>query len=148
MLSMIVRLVPVTRYKLSCIRDAQSALGMDGKKRRLRQGIRAASILLGWAMEDCIETADSMKARGYGIGRRTSFSVFCWRAGDGMMLAVLLTLALVHAYVLLAYMGFDYFPTLRGSLYSPAGWIGYAAYAALLMFPLLAEGREALRWRS
>ena len=51
--------------------------GIDGSLlQRLRNGVTILSILLTWCLENALETADSMKSRGYGLPGRTAFSIY------------------------------------------------------------------------
>jgi len=152
MLSMIMRLLPVTRYKISRIRAAQAAMGLNAKSGTLRQrmahGVRISSILMSWTMEDSIETADTMNARGYGSAKRTSFSAFSWSAHDITAFAAIAALVGGTATLMILTLSqFVYYPMIGGELGSPLGIAGYAAYALLLCFPLLLELWETLRWR-
>ena len=78
LLSMILKLFPETQYKITQIRMAQDDSAFQEKealKVRLKKSMRQISCLLEWSMEDSIETADSMKARGYGAGRSGRFNM-------------------------------------------------------------------------
>lgn len=149
MLSMIIRLVPVTQHKMRAIRNAQQGMrtGQETRKQKIQRGIRISSILMSWSMEDCIETADSMKARGYGSTKRTSFSMFRWCFHDSVSFAIILLLIAVNAYMVFTYMTFQYFPTFSGNVFSNVSMIGYGCYAVLLLYPLLLELRETIRWK-
>lgn len=62
------------------------------KKNRIRRAMSSMSILTTWAMENTVETADSMRARGYGLSGRTS--CLSRRAvSRDIVMAVLLTVA-------------------------------------------------------
>lgn len=50
------------------------------------------SIVVTWALENALDTADSMKSRGYGLPKRTAFSLFRFTLRDGICLGVLATL--------------------------------------------------------
>lgn len=93
MLSMIFRFVPDFVRKLHTIREGQQCLGRDCSQQRGLKACRAAvdelSILLTWALENGIDTADSMRARGYGTGRRTAYRIFHFTVRDMAVAAVL-----------------------------------------------------------
>lgn len=148
MLSMISRLIPVTKYKAACINNAQKAMGFApaGKWERLRQGVRTTSILMSWSMEDSIETSDSMRARGYGRSRRTSYSLFRWHWQDSVTGAMLL-LTIAANLVLLLGNSFQYFPVFTGKLFSPINAAGYILHSLFLLYPLLLEFKEKLQWK-
>ena len=149
-LSMAFRFVPLFSRQAKRIRQAQRALG------RLREGniaetfrgnVRVFSILLTWALENGIVTADSMAARGYGVGRRTQFSVFRFRRGDAVLLALTL-LFFGGTCVSLACGALDmvYYPALVFPKCTPLALAGYLCYSLLAFLPSLAQGWEVLRW--
>lgn len=55
------------------------------------------SILVTWALENAIETSDSMRSRGYGLKGRTAFSIYKFTKKDKGLLAVMAALFLVFA---------------------------------------------------
>ena len=97
-LSMTLRFVPRFKEQLDRIWEAQKGIGRDFSEgsilQRARNGIKILSILITWAMENGIETADSMHSRGYGLKGRTAFSIYrftkrdlaalCFLAGSGL----------------------------------------------------------------
>lgn len=85
-LSMVFRLVPRYRKRLQVIRNGQKCLGRDTHSsnifRKMKSGVEEMSMLMTWALENGIDTADSMRARGYGTAKRTSYSIFRFRLQD------------------------------------------------------------------
>jgi energy-coupling factor transport system permease protein len=66
-------------------------------------------------MEDSIDTADSMRARGYGAAKRTTFSRFRFAAHDTVSLVLLL--ALTAASIFFITNGSDamrFYPDIKG----------------------------------
>ena len=55
------------------------------------------SILVTWALENAIETSESMRSRGYGLKGRTAFSIYKFTKKDKSLLAVMAALFLVFA---------------------------------------------------
>ena len=96
-------------------------------------------------MENSVETADSMKSRGYGLPKRTAFSNFSFDTRDKITLLFLL---IFDAFILVeAFLGkfnFSYFP-------SPVRIeIDYGMFFVYLMLcttPVIIEIREAIRWK-
>ncbi len=78
------------------ISNGQKCLGRDVSNgnilQRARNGITILSIMITWALENAIETADSMKARGYGLRGRTAFSIFRFDRRDGIVLSIMAVL--------------------------------------------------------
>ena len=84
--SIILRLVPMYKAQIKIISNAQRGIGRDFRTgnilQRAKNGLKILSIMLTWALENGVETADSMKARGYGLKGRTSFSIFRFDSRD------------------------------------------------------------------
>ena len=86
MLAMALRFVPHFTNQMKVIRNGQKCVGMDVSNgsllSRIRHGLNMISILVTWALENAIETADSMKSRGYGLHGRTAFSIYRFTKKD------------------------------------------------------------------
>lgn len=148
-LSMILRLVPAFRRKIFQITAARKCVGKAGdtgtKKERLDNGMTVLSTLTTWALEGGIVTADSMRSRGYGTGRRTSFAIYRFDRRDGILMALMTVLMIVILFC--AFMG--------GTGYSAGGNIsagpyticGAAAYGAFLAVPTVIDITEEIIWR-
>ena len=82
---------------------------------RARNGITILSIMITWALENAIETADSMKSRGYGLPGRTAFSIYRFDSRDRTALIWFLFCGI---YIVIgANFGgiyWRYFPTMKG----------------------------------
>ncbi|MER1998298.1 MAG: energy-coupling factor transporter transmembrane component T [Lysinibacillus sp.] len=151
-LSITMRLVPRFQQQLRRIARAQKTMGMDyttgSLVHRIKCTMRIISILITWALENAIETADSMKARGYSIGKRTSFSLFIFEHRDRVLLCLIgLLVALLLTASVFGYATFYYYPTFTAIDWSWKSMIVYVLYAGLLMIPIVIELRGALKWR-
>jgi energy-coupling factor transport system permease protein len=97
---MTLRFVPRLRAQGKIIADAQHSIGRgikDGRLlRRAANGMRILSILTTWALENAVETADSMRSRGYGLPGRTAFALYRFDGRDGKLL---LAFSLCGAYL-------------------------------------------------
>ncbi len=102
LLSMALRFVPHFAAQLKVIRNGQKCVGMDIKngnlRERARHGLNILSILVTWALENAIETADSMRSRGYGLKGRTAFSIYRFTKRDKVLLVWFGALAAVSLY--------------------------------------------------
>lgn len=152
LLSMVLRFVPRFGAQLRTVRNAQRCMGqVDSDKnliKRARHGIKIISIMTTWALENSIETADSMKSRGFGETGRTSFSVFRLQKRDITILILLLACA--AAMLAAAWRGaldFQYFPSVRGAGASVWSVLGGVAYFLLCLLPLVLNLTEAILWK-
>ena len=98
---MALRFVPRFTGQLKVIRNGQKSMGRDVSEgslfNRIRAGFNMLSILVTWALENAIETSDSMRSRGYGLKGRTAFSIYKFTKKDKSLLAVMAALFLVFA---------------------------------------------------
>lgn len=90
-LSMSLRFIPKFKAQMQTVSEAQACIGRDTKNgsvlRRVGNAVRIFSILVTWSLENAIETADSMRSRGYGLPGRTAFSIYRFDDRDKAALA-------------------------------------------------------------
>lgn len=152
-LSMSLRFIPRFAAQLGVITKAQKCIGRDassgGLLRRTKHGIRILSILVTWALENAIDTADSMKARGYGLPRRTAFSLYRFdRRDKGALLFLILCGGGVLAGALAGKLRFVYMPVLFGAAFDLWQAGIFLLYLALCGMPVILNGKEALQWKA
>ena len=150
-LTMSLRFVPKFTAEWQEVKNAQRLMGkkrQSGFLPRLKEFVRTLSVMLSRTLEGSIETADSMKARGYGLKGRTAFSVFRFTRGDLIFLViiVLLTGGIITSRFLKT-ASYSYFPTLKVLAFSLSDCVFYVVYAALLLMPLILNIGEEYRWR-
>lgn len=151
-LSMALRFVPKCRDQLRAVVQAQRCLGRDISRgsllRRARGAITVFSILVTWALEDAMETADSMKSRGYGLPGRTAFSIYCWESRDRWLLAWLAGCGffLVCGWAAGGF-GWRYFPTMKGAAPSPPVLCLWLGYLALCLTPAALDWQQHWAWK-
>lgn len=151
-LSMTLRFVPKFSAQLKVITNAQRCIGRDVSNgsiiQRAKHGLLILSIMTTWALENAIETADSMKSRGYGHSGRTAFSIFTFDKRDKKALLCIVILGIYTlAGKLVGGMYFRYFPSLQTSAFSIFGISVFIAYFALCMCPIIIEIREVRKWK-
>ena len=66
--------------------------------KKIRYALNMVSILVTWALENAIETADSMKSRGYGLRGRTAFSIYRFNRRDKLLGTMLVGLCVIFGY--------------------------------------------------
>lgn len=148
LLVMVLRLVPMFLRKLRAIGGARDAIGKGigeqaSRKEKLDGGMTVLGALTSWALEGSVVTGDSMRARGYGTAKRSSFMCYRMKKGDWALLvteSVLFALVLVSA--LLGQTTADYTPTL---CIASVSW-GAPMYAAYLLIPTVLQIKETVLW--
>ncbi len=150
-LSMTLRFVPRFKSQMKKILGSQRCIGRDVTNgsiiARAKHGITILSIMITWALENAVETADSMKSRGYGLSGRSAFSNFKLTGRDiGLIIFICAADVLMAAACMYGTAGFSYFPVTDGLNMSVYGIGAAAAYAALCVLPAVIEVREVCRW--
>ena len=151
-LSMTLRFVPRFKQQMDVVRQSQFCIGRDVNTgsvwQRAKKAVTIFSIMVTWALENAIETADSMKSRGYGLKGRTAFSIFRMEERDRY---ALLWLGFCGVYLTCGAMAgglkWWYFPALTGVLAQPVTTSFYLVYLALCLTPVILDRREARMWR-
>ena len=133
-LSMTLRFVPRFKQQMDTVRQAQFCIGRDASSgsvwQRARKAVTIFSIMVTWALENAIETADSIEERD------------CY---------ALLWLGFCGVYLTCGAMAgglkWWYFPALTGVLIQPMTVSFYLVYLALCLTPVILDRREARMWR-
>lgn len=96
MLSM--RFVPMLRRKVIDMENIQTVKGVSLKqgsvRQRARNGMQILQMLLTGSLEDSIQSADSMTARGYGLRKRSNYQAYEMRRRDWTALIYLVFLSI------------------------------------------------------
>ena len=152
-LSMTLRFVPRFLKELKAVATAQKGIGKgigNGRmKERIKNALSVLSVTVTWALENAIETSDSMKARGYGLPGRSAFSVFKFTKKDGLVLsAILLSGLYALAGGIYGALKFEFFPTFKLSEINSYSISVYIAYGITMFIPLIIEFTEVRRWNA
>ncbi len=149
--SMTLRYIPLFSKQAKRINNVQKALGLykeDNAIDSIRGGVRIFSALMTWGLENGIITADSMAARGYGVRKRTFFTIWKFGGRDFMLLLTELVLGgIVIAGRVLKAVYFSFYPAFESAKPSPLGIAALAGYALLVLLPTIIDIYEALRWK-
>lgn len=152
-LSMTLRFIPKFKSQLAAVVEAQRSIGRDISQgsllRRMKLAVSVLSIMITWALENAMDTADSMKGRGYGLPGRTAFSIYSLDDRDKSALAFLLLCAfcLVMGTAASAF-SFRYYPGIRAGARTPLALSFQLVYAALCAMPILLNAFEERKWKS
>lgn len=152
-ISMTLRLVPRYTDQARRIAAARAGLGRGvgagDVPARARGGLAIFSVMATWALENAVDTADSMVSRGYGTARRTSYSNYRLARRDVGALC-LLSVALCACFGMLAMgaVSVDYFPVFSTGENVRAGVLLMAIWTAVCLMPLALGLWEDAVWRS
>ncbi len=153
LLLMVLRLVPNMIRKIGQLAGARKCIGRGAgenatRREKITDSLNVISALMTWALEGGVITADSMKARGYGTEKRTSFRMHSLQRQDIALLAWMGALA-AAVVVLIANEGTaaDYTPVMSITPVTGRRAIGFAAYCLFLSLPTVLYVKEAIQWR-
>lgn len=149
-LSMTLRFVPKFKAQLQVVSEAQRCVGRDVSDgtmlQRTKNAITILSIMVTWSLENAIETADSMKSRGYGLPGRTAFSIYRFDDRDK---AAFCWLCFCSFYIFSGWMagGLDwrYYPVMKGTLAGAFPVSFQLVYLALCLTPVILNASENRR---
>ena len=151
-LSMTLRFVPKFKHQIQVVTEAQRCLGWDVSQgtvwQRTKTAVTILSILVTWALENAIETADSMKSRGYGLPGRTAFSIYRFDSRDKI---AMLWLAFCGFFICSGWMagGFYWhcYPTVKFAVVTPLTVAMQICYLALCLTPVILDRKEERIWK-
>ena len=140
---MAAQLVPQMLGRARAVRAAARACTAAGPRPPARDELlRTSTMLLSWSLEDSLERADAMRARGWESGSpRTRYRPERFRARDAVAaagIAALLALGAAGAWA--ACSSWEFYPRMSGL----APWWCYLPFALLALLPAVAE--LAARW--
>lgn len=150
-LSMILAFIPKLKRKYKEIDEAQKALGIYATESyvdKIRSKMRVLSILLTNSLETSVDTADSMRARGYGLKGRTSYAIYRFTASDFTYLAFSIIFGVTTVVlIMLGASEFYYYPTISVIKGTPTVYILYSSLVLLAGSSIFMEVKENFLWR-
>ena len=112
-------------------------------------GKELLSALITWSLEASVTTADSMRARGYGLHPRTSYSNYHFDGCDAVLtLFILVGIACSGLAAGYRVVSVRFFPSFRMNGITPLFILYSAVYALTLFIPAALDLYEAHKWHS
>ncbi len=143
-ISMTLRLVPRFISQFKQLRASR----VNRNKTSLKTLVRELYVMISWALESAVESADSMKSRGYGLKGRTSYNIFKFRKTDGTSLIFTLCIsAALIVFIILGTAKYSYFPMFKFDFSTITSVIFYILYAGVMLLPAIISGWEGLKWK-
>lgn len=128
------------------VRPDANDVSRSAKPRRaaLANSLRLSTVLMSWGMEDSLETADAMRARGWGAAtKRTTYQRYRFRKTDAFACVFIAVLTVAAAASAAAACGeFKFYPRIAGF----APWFSYIPYVLLVALPTILEAKERRTW--
>lgn len=150
-ISMTLRYIPLLKRQAEKISNAQKAAGLyseDNIIDEIRGRSEVFSILVTWALENGITTADSMDARGYGSCRRTCFKQYRFHREDVILVTVSVILSAFTVISALAgNADFEFYPEIKYTIPDSLAAAGNAAFFVLTVIPVFIEMKVRIKWK-
>ncbi len=148
LLVMVFRMVPNFIRKTQQIIGARKSIGKGisetaTTKEKLQDGGIVLGALTSWALEGSVVTGDSMRARGYGATKRSSFMIYRMTSTDWVLLAVMsVLLGITITAACFGQFAAEFVPAID---IAPVSW-GLAGYTCYLLIPTALHIKEAISW--
>lgn len=150
-LSMALRFIPLFREKHREFRTVQGASGLYDQKgfvNKIMCELKVFSALVTWSLENSVDTASSMKARGYGLKGRTHFSMYKFRKRDGIFLAINLLLFSVVVFGMGGgFVDFSFYPFVTELETGAVQIVVYISLGVMSLLPFFTELWEVIMWK-
>jgi len=151
-ISMTLNFVPKFIRRINSVAATQKCIGKgtEGKKitDKIKCGLNILSITTTYALENSIDISLSMKARGYGLPQRTTYSNFRFDKRDT---AILIIILIAGTYTIYSFcpnkISYQYYPIIKGIYFNPLSLSVYMSYFLLCIIPVLINIKEALTWK-
>lgn len=149
-MSTALRYIPMLKRQSEKVKKAQRAMGFYTSESyfdRLRFSLRVYSVLIGWSMENAVETAKAMNARGFKLKHHTSYSSYKFKTIDFLLLALnIVLIVFVFFGVGSGAVAFSYYPQITHIDTSAFSSAVYSAYLILVFIPFFIEIQERIKW--
>lgn len=152
LLVMVFRMIPNLLQKAKQIIGARSSIGKgtveeSSIKDKLSSGMTVVGVLTSWALEGSITTSDSMRSRGYGTAKRTSFTVYRMTKSDWLLnVIMLLLLGVIIFFAANGGMDAVFLPERNIAPINGINIIGFIAYLGYLLIPTVMNIKEVIQW--
>lgn len=149
-ISTIVHFFSSFRRKLRQTSDSHKTIGLytsNSIVERIISFSRVLSVVILSLIIEMLDRGDFMKARGYGIKKRTHFSLYRWKKGDRLRLTFILLLSFFISFLMLKdKFLFTYFPLLTSVSFNLVESMQFSLIFILFVIPVIVEVKENLHW--
>ena len=151
-LVMVLRMIPNFVRKANQIIGARKSIGkglgeQSSNKDKIADGMTVLSALTSWALEGSVVTGDSMRSRGYGAAKRSSFHMYAMKRLDWSLMTVSVILAVfVICEMITGGTEAAFTPDYYIAPITGRHIFGLASYCAYLLIPTILHSKEAIQW--
>lgn len=150
---MTMRFVPLFKRRAEEIAIAQKLKGGETHKNsfkdKIKEGMQTLNILVTWSLEEAIQTARSMRARGYGATQDRTF-YFNYRM-DTLDIIVLIAIIVVIFILLFSWntnlFAYQIYPKVQSIKFDFKTTLFFILYSLYMGIPIIIEGMDKRKWR-
>ncbi|MGG2014925.1 energy-coupling factor transporter transmembrane component T [Bacillus sp. S10(2024)] len=147
-----VRFVPLFMRRLTHITLVQKTKGVQvdvgSLKERAQNGMKLLQVLLVCSLEEALQTADSMQARGFGVTKRSTYIGYRMGRRDWFVLSLFVILFVCCLFgVSKEYGILTIYPKVEALFLDRNDLFVFIPFLMYISLPILMEGREWLWWR-
>lgn len=144
------RIVPLLKQRIAEIREVQFTQGILTKKKDIRLRSKTAmeslNTLVGWSLEELMQTAKSIRSRGYSAEKKRTF-YFRYHIERRDLICVGIQILLIISILYLWYKGsYAIYPRVTLAMTSKNTIILLMVYLIYIGLPLWIEGGEIYKW--
>lgn len=149
--SMVLRFVPRFKRQADRCQNAREGIGIEEKGQsvfvKMRNTFQVFLTMTTWSLENAVDTADVMQARGYGMRCRSHFNRYAWRMHD-IIFGVLTLAGILYWLGLLSQgkMRFYVYPNVYMQSIDSYGVIGIMILLFYITLPICMEIGDRIRW--
>ena len=149
---MTMRFVPLFKRRAEEIAIVQKLKGGETHKNsfkdKLKEGMQTLNILVTWSLEEAIQTARSMRARGYGATQDRTF-YFNYRM-DTLDIIVLITIIVLIFILLFSWntnlFHYQIYPKVQSIKFDFKTTLFFILYSLYMSIPIIIEGMDKRKW--
>lgn len=149
LLCMIFRLIPKFKRRLTDIMQTKKAAHTkhSNKKDKLSYMLENFSLMSALSLESSLTTTDSMCSRGFGLKKRSCFSIYKYNSKD-IVYTILSVSLLLFTFICFYTLDLksSYFPNFEIPSLTTYSVIPYISYFLLAFLPILFQLLEDLKW--
>ncbi|MDO4882571.1 MAG: energy-coupling factor transporter transmembrane component T [Oscillospiraceae bacterium] len=147
-ISMTLRFVPRFVSKFKELKSARITPQKQGFIIKMKILLSELSVMLSWSLESSIESADSMKSRGYGIKGRTAYNIFKFRKTDVIIITAVIISALTMILLIVLGVGkYSFYPVLKIEFSGALSVLFYVIHLGIMLIPSITIAWEGLKWK-
>ena len=147
-ISMTLRFVPRFVSKFKELKSARITPQKQDFIIKMKILLSELSVMFSWSLESSIESADSMKSRGYGLKGRTAYNIFKFRKTDVIIITALIISALTMILLIVLGVGkYSFYPAFKIEFSGALSVLFYVIYLGIMLIPSITIAWEGLKWK-